>query len=262
MNDKFHNRFSINLDLDEAKRRFINRVKNFIFFDFFYTRFTDAERKKMSLKSASFLGEDYFPNFIFTIFINNDFYRCLQALEAFYRSIDARYGSEKNDFDKLIMLIIKESEIDLGITWESGRFLRTGAKLLDEQLVNENLRWLSDEKFSAILQPFEKGLMHFIEAEKRPELLSDVITDMYEALEALAMIVTGRDNKDLSANVELFIKKTGASQNYKKILKEYISYANDFRHAQGKNKKKPDLSKTEVESFIYLTGIFIRLSVN
>jgi hypothetical protein len=90
--------------------------------------------------------------------------------------------------------------------------------------------------------------------------LSDVITDMYEAVEALAKKVTGRD-KDLSENRELFISKVKASDHYKVMLKDYIDYANDFRHAEREGKPKPQLSEREVESFVYLTGIFIRLAM-
>jgi hypothetical protein len=100
-----------------------------------------------------------------------------------------------------------------------------------------------------------------LESDKRPELLSDVITDMYEALESLATIITGKD-KDLSANRELFVKKLRVSENYKTILKEYISYANDFRHGSSQDSQKPSPSNHEVESFIYLTGAFIRLAMN
>ena len=259
MNEKFHDRFNIHLNIDDAKRRFINRAKNLIFFEFFYNRFTDSERHDILLKVASFLGEEYIGGFKFDKFIGDDFHHCLRALEAFYRSIDR---ASKFRFEELLIFIIRESELDLGISWENGRFLRTGAKLLDEHLVNENLRWLSDKKVITVLEPYSKGLKHFLEAEKRPELMSDVITDMYESIEALAKIITGKGNKDLSANAELFIKKTNATENYKRILKEYISYANEFRHAQSKDKTRPILSKFEVESFIYLTGIFLRLSVS
>jgi|SRR5712691_7622673 len=109
--------------------------------------------------------------------------------------------------------------------------------------------------------PYEKGLRHFLEAEKRPEVLSDVITDMYEALEELAKIVTGRPNTDLSRNAEAFIKAVKASDAYKSILKEYIAYANRFRHSPKPVSPRPSLSTPEVESFIYLTGIFIRLAI-
>ena len=83
---------------------------------------------------------------------------------------------------------------------------------------------------------------------------------MYEALEALGKIVTNRD-KDLSANAELFLKKLDVSEAYKKLLKEYISYANNFRHAADISAPKTNLSIAEVESFTYLTRVFIRLAI-
>jgi hypothetical protein len=84
---------------------------------------------------------------------------------------------------------------------------------------------------------------------------------MYEALEALAKIVTGRPDKDLSANRELFIKKVKASDEYKQLLKDYIDYANKFRHAVKEGESRPKLTEKEAESFIYLTGLFIRLAI-
>src|SRR5216684_879099 len=97
----------------------------------------------------------------------------------------------------------------------------------------------------------KKGLSHFLEAEKKPYLLADVVTDMYESIEALSKIVTGRGNKDLSANAEMFIRSINASEHYKQILKDYISYANEFRHAVKQGNARPKPSIVEVESFVY-----------
>jgi hypothetical protein len=58
-----------------------------------------------------------------------------------------------------------------------------------------------------------------------------VITDLYEAMVALAKIVTGRPEKNLSANREMFLAKVGGSDEYKQLLKDCIDYANTFRHA-------------------------------
>lgn len=140
-------------------------------------------------------------------------------------------------------------------------FVRTGAPLLDEHLVNEPLRWLSEPKYKSVRQPFEKGLSHYLEAQNRPDRLADVITDMYEAVEALAKIITGRHNKDLSGNAERFISEVNTSKHYKTLLRDYISYGNEFRHAEREGRPRPPLSEPEVESFIYLTGLFIRLAV-
>jgi len=84
---------------------------------------------------------------------------------------------------------------------------------------------------------------------------------MYEAVEALAKVVTGRQGKDLSQNRELFISKVDASDAYKVLLKDYIDYANEFRHAEQEGEPKPVMTEREAESFVYLTGIFIRLAM-
>jgi hypothetical protein len=47
------------------------------------------------------------------------------------------------------------------------------------------------------------------------------------------------------------------------MLKEYIGYANDFgRHAGPEGKTKPIPSRKEVEAFMYLTGLFIRVALS
>jgi len=258
----FHERFDIQLRIDEARGRFLNRVHNHIFDNFFNdpAMISDDTKRGLVLGNvADVMGEEFDWDNDFDDYVEGDFYRCLQVLEASYDAL--RGVRQKEELTQLIDLVLKESEVDLGVEWKDGKFIRTGAKLLDQKLVNEPLHWLSDRKYKNVYVPFAKGLSHFLEAEKRPELLSDVIIDMHEALEALAKIVTGRPKKDLSANAGLFIKKINASQHYKSILKEYIFYANEFRHALEEGKERPKLSVSEVESFIYLTGIFIRLAI-
>jgi len=45
-------------------------------------------------------------------------------------------------------------------------------------------------------------------------------------------------------------------------MKEYIEYANDLhRHAGEKGQVKPLPSRREVEAFMYLTGLVIRLAL-
>lgn len=85
---------------------------------------------------------------------------------------------------------------------------------------------------------------------------------MYKALEAMAKIVTGRPESDLSANRELFIQRLGVSEEYKRLLKEYTDYAHRFRHAPSEKRPRPELSHAETESFVYLTGVFPRLAMS
>ncbi len=254
--EKFHERFGIEVGVEEARRRFFNRAYNQVF-DHIDTWSEDNEKIKREI--ATGLGEKYTPGFTVDYYLKNDFHRALLALECFYWAVD---DFVRSSLDETIPGLLAESEVDLGIRWENGRFIPAGAEILDERLVNDQLRWLSKSGYESVLQPFQKGLEHLVHATKRPELLADVITDMYEALEALAKIITGRPDRDLSANRELFITKVKVSEAYKKLLREYVDYANQFRHGAIEGKPKPALSEREVESFIYLTGLFIRLAMD
>lgn len=255
----FHERFDIELNIEEAREHFLNRVENRIFDDFFDSKVNEDTKTTVVLwQVANALGEKFEWTNDFGDYVNNDFHKCLQVLEVSYNALTNK--QQKGLLSLRIELVLEESEIDLGISWGNGKFIRTGAKLLDQKLVNEPLRWLSDPRYKNVYAPFAKGLSYFLEAEKHPESLSDVITDMYEALEALSEVVTGR-NKELSGNAELFIRKINASQHYKPILKKYITYACEFRHALEEGKERPTLPVSEVESFVYLTGLFIRLAI-
>ncbi len=76
----------------------------------------------------------------------------------------------------------------------------------------------------------------------------------------MAIIITGND-KDLSANKELFVSKLKVSNEPKAVLKgllnEYIDYGCKYKHA---GKKKIPTSN-ETENFVYLSGSIIRTAV-
>lgn len=256
MTSRFHERFEIPIDMEEAKRRFANRLNNLVLINFWFNEVEYRDKLPIIREVASNLGAEYQIGSNLKDYFATDFHTSLQALEALYKALP---DNHRPSLEAAILRIFSESEVDLGVRWENGRFEKAGAGLLDEKLVNDPLRWLSDQKYRSVLEPYSKGIDHFLRAGKKPNLLSDVITDMYEALEALAKIVTGRDAKDLSANAQLFLKELSASEAYKNILKEYIAYANNFRHGASNDNRKPNLTSTEVESFIYLTGLFIRL---
>jgi hypothetical protein len=249
MSEKFHERFNIEISAEEARKRFVNRAYNQIF------EWSSDPDSRRAIANA--LGERYMRYSKVEKYIGNNFDKCLQAIEAVSEQLD---DDDYNYLEARIANLLSAAEVDLGIRWEGGRFLPAGAKVLDERLVNESLHWLREKGYESVLSPFEKGLNQFLHSTARPVLLADAVTDMYESLEALAKIVTGQ-NKDLSANREKFISEVKASEPYKKILRAYISYANQFRHAAQEGKPKPKISQSEAESFIYLTGVFIRLAM-
>ena len=261
----FHERFQIEVGLDESKRRFVNRAMNYFNSDLFGEHYDFFQVQRLCRAIADALGEQFYrtswpakPDV--SKYIKGEFYRCVQALEVVYEKMPST--QHKGVMTEFIHRVLSQSEVDLGIRWDHGRFIRAGAELLDEHLVNDPLNWLRDDSsLRAVLTPFEKGLSHFLQGQKDPGLLEDATANMYQALEALAHIVTERKEKDLSANRELFLRQVGASEAYKPILKGYIDYANKMgRHAR-RGEPKPKLLTAEVESFIYLTGLFIRMSI-
>lgn len=261
----FHQRFNIPIDYNEAQKRFRNRFINY-FSEVFYGNKGSAEfeladiRRKALRKVAFNLGKVWNANTSLEEYIEDDFWKCLEAIEAVYSSL-GNVSPLLNRFTNKIQEIVSVSEYDLGIKWEGDQFIRTGAKLLDDALVNESLKWLHEKDLGNILAPFNKALLHYSESLKHPEKLKDVITDMYEALEATAKWVTERD-KDLSTNAEIFISILNLSDYHKKLLKDYIKYANDlFRHAKDIKEPSPSIDNAEAENFIYLTGMFVRFAI-
>lgn len=260
MTKKFHERFEIVLGVDEAQRRFVNRVLNFLINDIHIVacqRYDLDGWASLERHICSKLGERWNGMGCLSSIVKNDFEKCLQAIEALYAH--PNYVDLANDG---ITSILQDTEIDIGIRWEKGRFLQSGAPVLDEKLVNDVLGILSSSEYRGVSDPFKKGLDHFLHSTKKPALLADVVTDMHEALEALAKIVCEND-RDLSANREALVSRLKLSDPYKRMLKEYIEYANDFaRHAGPDGKQKPLPARREVEGFMYLTGLFIRLALS
>lgn len=258
MNKEFHERFNIPISIDEAKERFVNRVKDAIFHEFWNSLPNDIRRKDEAVIHILGLRKNRLEFAPSWIEINNDFWLNVRAVEALYLVLPDQHADRLSSYIKSILDL---SEIDLGIRWHKEQFIPSGSSLLDEKLVNDVLGCLQSEKYDGVRGPFTKGLGHLLHSISKPQLHPDVVTDLYEALEALAKIVTGRGDKDLSGNAELFIKAVQVADTYKPILKAYIDYGNKIRHAGKDGQPKPDLTRKEVESFVYLTGVFIRLAV-
>jgi hypothetical protein len=264
MAEKFHERFNIQMPMDEAKRRFVNRAHSQILSPDCPFMLESGYLKRTCMAIAFALGEKFdagtpFRKTALETYTGLNFERTLQAIEATRRVICG--PKDGPQLDEVVEVMLSISEVDLGIRWNDGKFLPSGAKLLDDTLVNESLKWLREKNYRAVLAPFEKGLEHLLRARAKPELLLDVVTDAYEALEALAKILTGKD-RTLDANRELFLSKVNASDEYKKILHQYCEYAHNFRHGAIDPTKKRSIAYSEAESFVYLTGVFLRLAIS
>jgi hypothetical protein len=259
----FEKRFDIPLALEDVKKRFMNRIWNGLRQEFkLLVQNSPFSRYRPALRHvADGLGTIYDESYGFEHYTGKDFYQLLKALELLYEGLLIHDDYSFRQLEPIIPAAIAQCEIDLGIEWKDGIFQPSGAKLLDEELVNEPMKWLADPKYKNVLQPFQKGLRHYLETTKDQSKLPDAITDMYEALEALARIANGND-KNLSANAAQFVDKLGLSEYYAKMLNEYCQYAHQYRHAVRQAKERIPPKPQEVEAFIYTTGLFIRLATH
>jgi len=254
---EFHKRFDIDIDYEEATRLFKNRIYNA--FQSFLTQLWREDEDSL-LKISILLGEPY--NGVTMLvklldYAQSDFYKCLKFVEATYATAPSTLKKEITD---AVRAILELSEVDLEIKWNDGKFNKTGAKLLDEALINEPLEWLSERKYKDVRAAFSDGLSDFLHSQAYPERLRDTVRDMYEALENMARIVCGNE-QNLGANAEQFVRNLGLSPHYIKMLREHTEYAHDFRHAPKGGKPRQLPSPEEVEALIYTTGLFLRLAI-
>lgn len=255
---KFNQRFTnIDIGVDEARRRFVNRMLFVLF-----PAYPGIIGNELQLASRA-LGESIRVLADLEKIVRDDFYRMLDMLERLViilpdenqkgRQLTASVLSEQ------IRQELTAADIDLEVEWKEGKFFHRGARFLDEKLVDDPLEWLRNRGLSVVYEPFIKALEHFLRAHSDERLLSDSITDAYDALEAMAKVVC-RSNQKFDQIREQFITKIGASQKFKKIAREMSLYAHEFRHGASEAKPKPIPTRAEVETFIYTVGIMIRLA--
>jgi hypothetical protein len=262
----FSSRFGIELDIAEAQRRFVNRVLDRIMLEHiqkiaeqqpnFTARFLRALPDLLGDRQFEHLDAFGWKRTL-TFYLERNFSKTLQAVELLWQLVPHATWD-----DYLINDIIEAAEVPLGIRWHLGKFYPQGDKLLDEKLVEGPLSWLMQRGLKTVAGPFEKALQCLLAGEKDADRLRHAVTDSCEALEAMAKIVTGEDQRDLSANAHAFLEAIGASAQYGKLLWRFIDLANRFRHAPSVEKPRPPLSYKEAEFFVYLTGAFLRLATS
>ena len=258
---KFSQRFTnIDINTNEARKRFANRMLYILF-----PRYPTPYGTELQIVARA-LGETITRIQQVEDIIHNDFYRILDMLE---RLMSILPEDERNTMNSItasrlaneIKKELNDADIDLEVEWRENKFFPRGAKLLDRKLVDDPLEWLHNLGYTSVLRPFRKSLDHFLHSRSKPSLLSDAITDAYDALESMAKEVCA-NNKTFDANREQFISKIKASQDFKKISKELSQYAHSFRHGASEASPKPNPSAEEVEAFIYTVGILLRIASN
>lgn len=261
MRKDFIRRFNIPFnDIPDAQERFIQRIDADIFnwFESEYYYKPDFI-KWLSLE----LGEGWhnkirchYPQSLYSPKLEEicekDFHKTLLVLELIHLYfVKLRQSVSLVILERKIEHILDISETDIGIFWKDGKFYKSGVEYLDQGLIIDTLDYLND---------FPDEKIDFKNALKAYEnnRTGDAVGDCYNVIEGLARKLLGNSTV-LDGNVENILRKLQVDQNWKSLLKSYISYANDFkRHASD---KRHSIDPDEVEAFLYLTGLIVRLCI-
>lgn len=270
----FRERFKLSDTKRNAEERFINRAQSFLTVFF----------KSYDLKQSRVINRVYKENIklycekilvhrlglkmgskIFDDFMLQNFHNCLATLEELHHNLLDKVPKDYCEQYNLFISNSLNSEPLLEVRWENGFFLPRGANELDKILVDEVLTWLSNPNYTNVKSTYSSSLEYLNSGKLNSIDLKSSIREAYESLETLAKIVTGKTNSDLSANREIFIKSLKLNVDYKdflsKTLRNYITYANKYRHGNLDSANTRIPKYDEAESFVYLTGVFIRLTI-
>ena len=130
-------------------------------------------------------------------------------------------------------------------------FYPSGAEMLDRALIEDPYAWLND--YSSEKSEFSQAVKNLAEKD-----YGQVVINCYLAIEGICRKIL-ENQKTLENNREELLRKVGLSQEWKSLLSNFIIYANEFkRHA---SEKRGEINPLEVEAYLYLTGLLIRLLI-
>ena len=113
------------------------------------------------------------------------------------------------------------------------------------------LDWLND--YPAEKKDFDEALNAYMKKQ-----YNDSVADCYKCIEGIVKKLLGND-RTLENNKDGLLTKLNFSKEWKNIFGSYLTYANVYgKHASD---KRHNVDPDEVEAFIYLTGLIIRISL-
>ncbi len=259
---RFNKVFGLEDTSEEERKRYVNRVNQLIFDEI------DTNRTKQ------FNYESLFEFICFELGVNANTFPLRQVGDIMYEEYIPIKISEltKDNFDKTnivlcslyqhfengkrswlednIKVILSRTTCDIGISWKDGFFYPSGAKELDESLIEETLDWL--DKYPNENKDYANALNCYMKGN-----FADVIKNCYSAVEGISRNILG-NKKTLDNNKNELLRTIGLSNGWNAILNNFINYAHDYRHA---SEERHESTKEETEAYLYMSGLIIRLII-
>lgn len=259
---RFNEIFGLGDDVEEGKKRFVERVNQSIFHEIDRLRRDTFSFPELFKVMCFELGVNAHALLIRTVegaplrtLTGDNFEKTLLVLCALYAHIEFKSESERGQkwlSDRIEFVLSRcACDIDIGVRWKEGFFYPAGAEELDKPLVEETLTWLSD--YPDERKDYERALQCYSAGEG----LADVIKNCYSAVEGVARKLLG-NQRTLDNNKDELLAKLNLSDAWKSLLANYINYAHDYRHA---SEGRHEIKKHEAEAYFYMTGLIIRLTI-
>lgn len=262
----FNQQFGLSEGLDEEKKAFVNRINqtvlNSIESEYDYGKIfrflcyqlgVNADDRIRAASRYSY-GDERIPSL--RSLTGDDFLQTLKILVTLYRFYDDKdrynYEQDLNKIEALVKVALANSNLDLGISWKKGMFFKSGVEILDEKLIEEPLDWI--DEFPSTKEDYKKALSSLLKKD-----YPGVVDHCYLSFEGLVRSLL-KNNKTLDNNKQELLKKLELSQQWKSFLDKFTDYANEFKRHASKNRDK--IKPLEVEAFLYLTGLLIRLTIS
>lgn len=256
---KIYELFGIQPKLDDEKKGFVQRINQTIYSNvekrqdygklFRRICYSLGENADDRIAAANQYRKHSYDMIIPTLrsLTKDNFENTIKILWLVYSYIDE--SEFKKEIDEWIKIALAHAVIDIGVKWADGEFYPSGAKILDEKLIDDPLGWL--QKYPPIKEHYGNALKDYYNKQ-----YNDSVGNCYLALEGFVRSVLGND-RTLDNNKEDLLKYIDISQEWKAILNKFIDYANEYkRHA---SKKLHEVKPREVEAFVYFTGLLLRL---
>jgi hypothetical protein len=262
---RFNKVFGIQDDVLTEQRRFVERINQSslpeienlrypvtyqnVFAVVCYWLGTNANDRISKANQGNYFSSETFVPPLRSLTLD-DFRETLKVLSLLYSALNKAPAAQQT-LSRSIEVALSNATVDLGVTWTDGMFYPSGARELDEPLVEETFKWLAD--FPNEKADYLKAVTSY--ASKQ---FGEVITRCYVAVEGVARNILG-NSRTLDNNREALMEKLGLSQEWKALLSNFIRYANEFqRHA---SENRHNLNPIEVEGFLYMTGVLLRMMI-
>ena len=251
------------MSLKEAQKRFINKICNLLSHSrLFHSKDFNIEDLaypfsiKYGLKYTGFTS-------IENTYLTSDlsFFEFIIRLNCLIDLIAEKNAGVLYTFINFIKESLNESPIDLQLRVKKNKksydILPSGSPLLDEKLVDNSLAIIEDSKYKKIRIAFEKGLKEFLVPGEDKSGYLNAIRDMQLSLDEVSKILLNDKNvgfKHLLKNKNW--ENTGLNEYFQKIFYQL----NEMIDKLVKHNSSTHFSKSDTETIIYLTGMFIRLT--